>query len=61
MKIKVIKCSDQILWYNAHVGEEFIVKFIDDKSYWTREKDGVFNSLNWIYKDDCKVTEGNIE
>jgi len=61
MKIKVIKCDNPLLWYYKHIGEEFEVKFIADNSYWTREKDGVFNCLNWIYREDCKVIEGNIE
>lgn len=61
MKVKVIKCSNAILWYNKHIGEEFDVEFIEDKSYWVREKDPVFNSLNWIYADDSTVTEGNIK
>jgi hypothetical protein len=61
MKVKVIKCSNAILWYNKHIGEEFDVEFIEDKAYWVREKDPVFNSLNWIYADDSTVTEGNIK
>ena len=61
MKIKILKCTNASLWYNKHIGEEFEVRFVDDKSYWTRERDGVFNALNWIYKHDATVTEGNLE
>lgn len=61
MKIRVIKCINPSLWYNKHIGEEFEVRFVDDKSYWTRERDGLFNALNWIYKHDATVTEGNVE
>lgn len=60
MKIKVIKCHNPILWYSKHVGEEFNVEFIDDKAYWSRERDGQFNCLNWIAKEDATVTEGNL-
>lgn len=60
MKIKVVKCNNELLWYSKHIGEEFEVRFIDDESYWTRERDGVYNCLNWIYKDDATVTEGNV-
>ncbi len=61
MKIKVIKCKNSLLWYAKYIGEEFVVEFIDDKAYWSRERDGRFNALNWIDKDDATVTEGNVE
>ena len=60
MKIKILKCSNPILWYNKHIGKEFEVTFIEDKAYWTREVDGVFNCLNWIHKEDATITEGNL-
>lgn len=60
MKIRVTKCSNSILWYNKHIGEEFEVSFVEEEAYWTREKDGPFYSLNWIYKQDCIITEGNV-
>lgn len=60
MKIKVLKCRDSLLWYAKHIGEEFEVYFIDDKAYWSRERDGQFNCLNWIFKEDATVTEGNV-
>ena len=60
MKIKILKCSNPLLWCNKHVGEEFEVRFIDDKAYWTRERDGVFNALNWVYKEDATIVEGNV-
>ncbi len=61
MKVRVVSCKNPILWYNKHMGEEFIVHFIEDQAYWTRERDGVFNCLNWIHRDDCTIVEGNIE
>lgn len=61
MKIKIIKCSNPILWYNDYIGQEFEVVFVEQNAYWTRERDGVFNCLNWIDKDDATITEGNVK
>jgi hypothetical protein len=61
MKIRVIRCSDPLLWYAKHVGEEFYVEFSDQNCYWSREVDGVFNCLNWLHKEDAIITEGNAE
>jgi hypothetical protein len=61
MKIKVISYKNPLLWYSEHIGQEFEVHFIDDNAYWCREKDGVFNCLNWIAKEDATITEGNIK
>ena len=60
MKIKIIKCNDALLWYNKRIGEEFVVQYIEDKAYWTREG-GTYNALNWVYKEDATITEGNLE
>jgi hypothetical protein len=59
MKIKIIKCKDMLLWYRNRIGEEFEVQFVEDKAYWTREG-GTFNALNWVYKEDATITEGNV-
>lgn len=61
MKIRILKCSNSLLWYNKHINEEFEVKFVADNCYWTRERDGVFNALNWVYTKDATITEGNVE
>jgi hypothetical protein len=61
MKIKVLKCSNSLLWYAKHIGEDFNVEFIDDTAYWSRERDGQFNALNWIKKEDATITEGNVQ
>lgn len=60
MKIKIIKCNDRLLWYSKRIEEEFNVYYVEDKAYWVREG-GAFNALNWVYKDDATITEGNIE
>ena len=59
MKIKILKCSNPILWYRDRIGEEFIVTFIEDKAYWTREG-GMYNALNWVHKEDATIVEGNV-
>jgi hypothetical protein len=60
MKIKIINCKDMLLWYRNRIGEEFEVQFIEDKAYWTREG-GTYNALNWVYKEDATITEGNLQ
>lgn len=55
MKVKVLKCSNPILWYNQHIGEIFDVLWIEGNAYWTRERDGVYNATNWIYASDAEV------
>ncbi len=59
MKIKITDCSNSMLWYRDRIGEEFIVYYVEDKAYWTREG-GTYNALNWVYKNDCKIVDGNI-
>ena len=56
MKVKVVSCSNSILWYSQHIGEEFEVRYLEDGAYWTREKIFPF-ALNWIY---AKITDGNL-
>lgn len=47
-----------MLWYRDRIGEEFQVYYVEDKAYWTREG-GQYNALNWVYKEDATITEGN--
>jgi hypothetical protein len=54
MKIKVISCSNKILWYSSRIGEVFEVCKEEEKAYWCREG-GQFNCLNWIQKTDAEV------
>ena len=60
MLVKIIKCSDGLLWYNHHMGEEFKVlwteydTYLGKLTYWTREG-GIYNATNWILQDDCEV------
>lgn len=58
MKFRIEKCSNSILWYNKHVGEEFESIYEEESSYWTREREVPY-CINWVYKKDLKVVEDN--
>lgn len=53
-KIKVLKCSNFMLWYRKYIGEEFEVVREEKSAWWVREKDHP-NPINWIYKTDSEV------
>lgn len=55
MLIKILKCSDVSLWYNKHINEVFSVVKVDSYGYWTRERDGMYNCLNWVLEGDAEV------
>ncbi len=57
MKIKVISCSNKILWYNSHIGKEFEVQKEEPNAYWCLEPDMRFRCLNWILKSDAEITQ----
>ena len=51
IKVKVTKCSDDLLWYNNRVGAEFTATFYDkqDDDFYISSERG------WINRKDCKV------
>lgn len=55
MLIKILKCSDVSLWYNKYINEVFSVVKVDSYGYWTRERDGMYNCLNWVLQKDAEV------
>jgi hypothetical protein len=61
MKIKILQCQNDLLWYNDCIGEEFDVTVITDNCYWVKVKPEIFNSINWVYRDNATITEGNIK
>jgi hypothetical protein len=61
VKIKILQCQNDLLWYNNHIGEEFDVTVITDNCYWAKVKPEIFNCINWVYRDDATITEGNIK
>lgn len=54
LKIKVLKCSNFVLWYREYIGEEFEVSREEETAYWVREKEYP-NLINWVYKKDVEV------
>lgn len=53
-RIKILKCSNFMLWYKQHIGEEFEVVREEKTSWWVREKDKP-NPINWVYKTDSEL------
>lgn len=49
-KVKVVSCSDKLLWYNAYIGQTFDVYFEDSGSYWVNEPSEHYAIRNWIFK-----------
>ena len=56
MKIKIMKCSDCLLWYHTRVGEVFevlrVLKEPVGYSYWVRTGE-MINKTNFVYNHDC--------
>ena len=57
-KVKVLKCSNTILWYSKYINEEFNVLWSEDRAFWVREPSPPYNPTNWILKEDCEVIIG---
>lgn len=49
-KVKVVSCSDKLLWYNAYIGQTFDVYFEDAGSYWVNEPSEHYAIRNLIFK-----------
>lgn len=54
MKIKILRCSDSLLWYNLHIGETYKVHRIDSDRFWVREQDD-YGYLNFVLLSDCET------
>lgn len=54
IKIKILKCSNFILWYRQYIGEEFEVLRDEKTAWWVREKEHPY-AINWVYKTDSEV------
>jgi len=55
MKIKIIKCSDNMLWYKNYVGSIFIVERMVESDCWVREPDYRFRCLNFVKQGDYEI------
>jgi hypothetical protein len=61
--IKIKKCSDAMMWYADHVGEEFVCYRETEFEYITRQpvlKEGDYPYLNIILKEDAIVLETDL-
>lgn len=64
--IKIIKCSNSLLWYSKYIGAEFkVVRFEQSKqrklTAWVVEPDPVHRFINWVAEGDYEIVEGSNE
>lgn len=57
MKVKIVRCCDNLMWYREHIGEVFEIFRVEGNPdlpsrYWTREPSGY---SNFILPRDCLV------
>ena len=55
MQIKIIQCSDSLLWYKNYIGSIFEVEHVLQSECWVREPDGVFKCLNFVKQGDYEI------
>ena len=61
LKVKIIKCSNHILWYSRFVGQEFEVVKQEANSFWVLEPNEQFRLINWIPKEDVEIVKDTNE
>jgi len=49
--VKIVRCSDPLMWYASRVGEEVTVERVDREGLWAREG-GEYNAINIIRFSD---------
>lgn len=52
MKVRIVKCSIDTYWYNAHIGAEYFVYELNN--YYVMD---IGNITHYILKSDCEVIE----
>lgn len=52
--IKIIKCSDSLVWYATKVGETVVLERETVDYYWAREPAGY---INIVHKQDAEVID----
>lgn len=55
--VRVISCSNPIMWYNGHEASIFEVSHEDTDAYWVFNKPNAVVPLSFVYKKDCEVLE----
>jgi hypothetical protein len=53
--VRVLKCSNPVLWYAGHESSTFEVTQETDVAYWVKLKRTDNQPIGWIYKTDCEV------
>jgi hypothetical protein len=53
--LRIIKCSNPVLWYNDYKGSTFEVSQEDEKCFWVKLKQDQPGTIGWIYKTDVEV------
>lgn len=61
LKVKITKCSNNILWYSRFVGQEFEVVKQEANSFWVLEPNEQFRLINWISKEDVEIVKDTNE
>ena len=52
-RIKIIRCSDSLMWYNSQIGFYLEIIREEEDVYWVREPAGY---LNIVLKKDAEVS-----
>lgn len=69
MKLKIIHCTDSLMWYSKRIGEVFAVTgitwFANNNErrvqyYWCREG-GLYNAVNIVHPSDVMVLNDDLE
>lgn len=50
-RVKIISCTNPILWYNDKIGETYNVSYETSTAYWVRVEG---NLVAWVYKNDTE-------
>lgn len=56
IKIKVLRASNGIYWYNKHINEIFIVRKFTSEAAWVNERNE-YKCLNFVLHEDYEIIE----
>ena len=69
MKLKIIRCTDSLMWYSKHIGKVFdvvnVTWFANNNErcvqyYWCREG-GWYNAVNIVHPSDVEVFNDDLK
>lgn len=55
--VRIISCSNPIMWYNGYEASIFEVAHEEYDAYWVYNKPNAAVPISFIYKHDCEVLE----